>query len=528
MHAGGSHVFLTPAATREPARTSAPPDLERSAARVRVALEHEGLTMADLRQLVGARDAEQLRALDYLAGATSAGEMPATGRSVVRDMLIRLEDELGLDLGSRQLAGLGTRVGRRAADVVGALVGLACGWIVIGGLIEGDSLLLGPRAGVAGLALFGLVLSLLGLFEALHTSATMLKIADLSALAERYPRAASLHRHFRTDHGLARFLAGRQMVVVFTVFVCSPLSSFPELTHWPLTGVPLPGPMHPLVAIGMPGALFVLWIGQLVPQFLATRRAVALTNARIVAAAFRLTYLLEGAGLARPGFWLVAWDRSTASIPSSPARRWEQSAQEVDGYGTVGMMRDWLVGPSATELHAASTIRMYRDGIATITDGSLLLPGAPVRLMLDAFGQREGPLPLAASEHREETLPTGDRRFHKPIMSAVGSYRTGDSLRLSLDADYRTDPGRDLVHVERPARFVSFRVAPDTDPSSMRPAVLRSYSVGDGLGDLSELEPPLRIEPTQTPNGVPVLEHVIHFPPANTLYILDWEIELDE
>lgn len=508
------------AAARGSLRRSA--DLERSAARMRAAIEREGLALADVRQLLGAADAEQLRALDYLVGAA-----PAARRASVRRVLVRLEDRLGIDLGSAQLAGRAPRAGRRLADVAGAVAGVACGWIVIGGLIEGDSLLLGSGAGIAGLALFAVVLSLLGLFEALHTSATMLKIADLSALAERYPRAASLHRRFRTDEGLARFLAGRQMVVVFTVFICSPLSSFPDLTHVPLTGVPLPAALRPLVTVGMPGALFVLWLGQLAPQFLATRHAVALTNARVVAAAFRLAYLLEGAGLARPGFWLVRWDRATASIPSSPELRWSQAAREVDGYATVGLLRDWLVGPAGTELHAASTIRLYRDGVSAITDGSLLLPGAPARLVLDASGRRDGPLPLAPSLHREEALPTGDRRFHKPIVNAVGSYRAGDRLRVSLDADYRDDPGRDVVHVERPVRFVCFRVCPDTEPAAMRTAVLRSYVVGDGLGDLTELSPPVPVEPVRSANGVPVLEHVVHFPPANTLYVLDWDIELD-
>lgn len=479
----------------------------------------EGHSSAGLLQRLLPAHSEERAALVFLLG-----EGPRPRLRVLRGVVERLEDLLDADLGSGRLRSVASRLGGVAATVVGAVAAVACGYIVIGGLIEGDSLLLGDRYGALGLALFLAVLSLLGLFEALHTSATMLKLADLDAVAERYPRAFALHRRFRTNPGLARFLAGRQMVVIVTVFFCSPLSSFPELSHWPLTGVPLPDVVRPLVAIGMPGALFVLWFGQLAPQFLATRHAVAFTNSRIVVAAFHLAYALESSGLARPGTWLASWDRCDETIPTSAGRRFKEDVDDLNGFGVVRLEREWEIDERGTVLHAATTTRIGRSGLPTLTDGSMVVPGAPATLQLDARGARaEGDVPLLLTEHREEVLPSGDRRFHKPAVPAVGSFRAGDSVTVTLRAGFASDPGRDVVLVDRPTRAVVLRVRPTSRPIAMRPALIRTYTIGDGLSELVESEPPLVLEPVWD-GGRPVLEHVVAFPRAGTLLALEWGI----
>lgn len=496
------------------------PDLTRSSDQVKAALHRLGLSSADLMQLAGVESSEEVAAIKFLLGG------PPAKRSAVRDVLERLEDRLGRDLGAAELIGPFALIARRVADLVGALAGLVCGYIVIGGLIQGDSLLLGDSVGAIGVALFVAVLAVLATFEALHVSAAMLKIADLGAVAARYPRAAALHRRFRTDHGLARFLAGRQMVVIVTVFFLSPLSSFPHLTTWPLTDVPLPHLLRPFVEVGMPGALVVLWVGQLLPQFLATRHAVGLTDAQVIGLAFRLAYALEASGLARSGFWLASWDRGGEEIPSSPALRWKQSAKELDGFGNIGIVRDWRVSPNGTHLSAGSSTTIFEEGIASLTDASMLVPGAPSRWELDAEAiHGEAPVPLAPSDYREEALPTGDRRFHKPLLSAIGSFRPGDTVRVNLEADYGSLVTQDVVHVGRPARFLVFRVVPESRPGTMTAATLRTFTVGDGLGDLAESGSALRIEPVVGARGIPMLQHVVDFPSPNTLYVLDWEVD---
>jgi hypothetical protein len=506
--------------TPQPTARRLPDDLSHCARLLQAAVGSLNLTRPYLLQLIGGATQDRIEALDVLLGSGREAR-----RNAIREVLTKLEDRLDVELGSDQLQGWATRTGRHLASALGAALGIACCYLVVGGLLEGDSLMLGDSSGPAGLGLFGLVLAILATFEALHVSAAILKIADLGALAEKHPRAAALHRRFHTDDGLARFLAGRQLVVVGTVFLCSSLSSFPGMETLPFTDVSIPPFFHPFLAIGLPGALFVLWFGQLAPQFIATRHAVQLTDTRLAGLAFRLAYGIEAAGLARVGFWASAWDKATEKIPFSAALRWRQAAEEVDGVGVVGVVRDWRAGSNGYELRATTTLRVYQAGLASLTDGSMLVPGVPSQLQLDAEGSRaDGEhIGLMPTDHREEILPTGDRCFHKPLVRAIGSYRRGDTLRVNLTAQYSEQVWHDVVHVEHPMRFVSFLVTPEAVPQTMRPATLRSFHVGDDLGDLTELASEA-IEPVIGPDGISMIDHVIDFPAPHTLFILDWEL----
>ena len=496
-------------------------DLHFCASKLMETAESAGLSSADLTQLLSDATEEEQAALS----AIIAGDGDPPPRKATVGALVRLEDALGVDLGSSSLHGRWSGAGRRAADLIGLVLGPFCGYLVVAGLIEGDSLLLGDSVGPFGLVLFVALLALLGLYEALHTSATQLKLADLGAVADQFPRAAQLHRRFRSDSGLSRFLAGRQMVVIVTVFFCSPLASFPSLTHWPLTDAPLPGVVRALVAVGMPGALFVYWFGQIIPQFLATRHAVKLTDSRIVGLAFKGAFALESLGVARPGVWIAGLDHTTSTpIPSSAALRWQQAAGEVDGHGVVGIVRDWRIGEDGSQLSASTNIRVYQPG-SSLTDASMLVPGSPAELMLRAEASRGGGgLALQATDHREEILQSGDLRFHKPVLPSVGSFHENDSIRVAMTANYRGTVGHDLVIVDRPARFVLFRVATDFLPASVPPAVLRTYRIGDGLGDLDALGGERVLEPVVEADGQVVITALIAFPAPGTLHILDWEV----
>ena len=501
-------------------RKERPSDLNRCGKHLRKTVAGLGFSRTYLVQLLGKPTAAELGALDSLLGNSQGAD-----RSAVRDVLVKLEDRLGIDLGSGELCGRLNQIGKHLASLTGGVLGIACCYLVVGGLLTGESLMLGDNAGPAALLLFLLVLLVLAVFEALHVSAAMLKIADLGALAEQLPWAAELHRRFHTDEGLARFLAGRQLVVVGTVFLCSSISSFPEMAQLPFTEVAVPSELHPFLAVGMPGAFFVLWFGQLAPQFIATRHAVQLTDTRLAGLAFRLAYGFEAAGLARVGFWAAAWDKATERIPFSAALRWKQTAEEVDGVGVVGLIRDWIVDSEGGELHATSTLRVYRPGTTSFTDTSMLLPAAPAQLSLKADATRgDGEVvSLLPTDRREEVLSSGDRRFHTPLVSAIGSFQPGDVLRVKLDAKYGSPVWQDVVHVNQPVRFVSFLVRPGSKPQAMPPARLRTYEVGDGIDDLTEVASE-SINPEEGADGIPVIDHVIDFPPPNTLYVLEWEV----
>jgi hypothetical protein len=125
----------------------------------------------------------------------------------------------------------------------------------------------------------------------------------------------------------------------------------------------------------------------------------------------------------------------------------------------------------------------------------------------------------------EERLANGDRRFHRTAIPAVGAFHDGDVLVTSLNAHFESRVCRDIIHVERPTRYLVLRVTMAEPPAYLPPARLTAYRVGDGLGDLSEAGQAVTIEPTVAPDGTVRLEHVVAFPESNSFYVLEWETE---
>ena len=112
------------------------------------------------------------------------------------------------------------------------------------------------------------VLILLAYLEGLQVAILALEHTNIDGLRERYPRAHVTHALSTAHDGLnvQRFLVGRQFFVVFVVFLCAQLTTYPEL---PKGGVP-DWLFITIIATGLPGALVVLAFGQLMPQVCTT------------------------------------------------------------------------------------------------------------------------------------------------------------------------------------------------------------------------------------------------------------------
>ena len=105
---------------------------------------------------------------------------------------------------------------------------------------------------------------LLTYLEALHYANVSVEKWDLTEYKDRFPRACEVQK-LVTDNKLVRqFLVGRQFCVIFVVFVIVQITSFP---HVPKTLWGLPESfVLIMIQTGIPGILFVLTFGQLIPQ----------------------------------------------------------------------------------------------------------------------------------------------------------------------------------------------------------------------------------------------------------------------
>jgi hypothetical protein len=494
--------------------------------RVREICRFEGLTEGEAAELVASPGADLSKTrIERALGQIFAGECPDDVAATTA-LAHELEERFGEPLRAEDLAGLWMRIGSRLARAFGVVLGVSCLYLVLGGLLEGESERFPALPGPGSLLFFVAALAFLGLFEALHTSVTQLRLADLRGLGESHPRALALHRRFRDDVGISRVLAGRQIVVVITVFLVAGLSSFPHMTTFPFTDVAVPGLLEPVLKLGIPGALVVLWIAQLAPQFYATRHPVALMDTRAAGWALDLAFALESIGVSDPSHWFTKTDDSEERIPTSPALHWERAAEDVDGDGLVSIVRRWDCDHAGARLQAASTTSVRQAGHPVVADSNLTLPGVPSSLSIsaDIFGSGGSPKRLAPTEYHEEDLPTGDRCLHKAVAPAVGGFAVGDRARVTVDAEYVSEIRRDVVHIVRPARFLMWRLVLSEQPARMAAARLCVYRVGDGLADLAAMGEEVRLEPTGKEGDLPVISYALAFPPPNTIFVFEWEV----
>lgn len=453
-----------------------------------------------------------------------AGELPSDVKGTVA-LAHDLEQRFDQTLPTDGLAGPLARAAWICARGVGIVLGVSCLYLVLGGLLQGESERFSGLSGPTALLLFAASLAFLGLFEAMHTSVTQLRLADLRGLAETYPRALVAHRRFRDDDGISRVLAGRQIVVVITVFVVAGLSSFPHMETLPFSEIDVPAFLKPAIEIGLPGALVVLWVAQLMPQYYATRNAVAMMNTRIAAWALNLAFALEAMGIADPSGWPFSRAHAHERIPISPALQWEQNAAEVEGDGLLSVKYNWRYREDGATLEAVSTTAIRRDGHPLVDDSSLTLPSGASALSISSdISTVDGTARICApTEYAEDPLPGGEVRLHKPVAPAIGSFSFGDRVQVALDAEYSRPLERDAVFVGRPTRFLTWRMTLADRALRVSDVTIRTYRVESGLDDLTPTGEELRLPP-ETDSPETNFSYAVAFPPPNTVYVFEWEV----
>jgi len=123
---------------------------------------------------------------------------------------------------------------------------------------------------------------------------------------------------------MERFLCGRQVFVIFTVFLCAQITTFPTLTSLPFIGV-TSLPYWFRVAVfdtGLPGALIVVACGQLIPQLVGEQHPMFLMGLPGAVTICRLSLGLESMGLTHFA-WVVTYllkylMRVSGSIGTNP------------------------------------------------------------------------------------------------------------------------------------------------------------------------------------------------------------------
>jgi hypothetical protein len=406
-------------------------------------------------------------------------------------------------------------------------------FVIFGGLLSGESELVSSP--VAALLAFLFLLALLAAVEALHISVTLLRLKDLGAVRDEYPRTYATHKIFRHEEGTERFLAGRQLFVIVTVFFAAKLTSFPEMTEAPLFGWTLPDWFQTLfLQWGIAGALFLLWFGQLTPQFYANRRPKSFMNRWIIAVLFHAALAWESIGVTKPGGWLASRVPAESPIPVSAEEQYRQAVEEIDGNGAVGVKKVWRIsGEDSATLACETSFVFMVPGASGTSDETIAVAGDVSSI--------EGSAELLGGDGTERELVTvGPDLAHREDGSAAvvqsvrprfGTFRKGDVVILHTELEVPQVYGLDRTSITRPTQYLLVRVELGGEPKSIGTARVQGYEVGETptAEVLTGLRPFLDedLELTHRDDGTPCFEFTAWYPGLNSHYVMSWESEWD-
>mmetsp|Transcript_124174 Transcript_124174/g.356744 ORF Transcript_124174/g.356744 Transcript_124174/m.356744 type:complete len:381 (-) Transcript_124174:36-1178(-) len=257
------------------------------------------------------------------------------------------------------------------------LTAAAIGFVCYG-IGSGEAVLGLPPA--ANYAILVFVLVLLAYLEGLQVAILALEGQDGEQFKATYPRGHALHSLVMRGANVQRFLVGRQFYVVFVVFLCSQVTTFPDIDrpNW------FPDFLwFALVQTGLPGALIVLAFGQLMPQLIASRHPIVFCNLYGSMTVLRITLLLEAIGVTHFSWLLTATvakacrlgtdDKPTSSLSTaSTAAPSEASKSDgVDDTSSEGLLRRLV------RIQGAWSRAAQKDGTQHLLDSALLGPAGP-------------------------------------------------------------------------------------------------------------------------------------------------------
>jgi len=158
---------------------------------------------------------------------------------------------------------------------------------------------------------FGFILLLIMLSLLLLLEGALVCLVDLSkhssiSYAEHFPRAAYLHSQNNDEESVMSFIIGRQILVIFTVFIAAQLTGMPDLKKFPFTDSSFPDWIHSVfLAPGVLGGIVTVVFAQLTSQMLATNYPVQFLNMPGMTYVITLCKLFDWVGLVHLT-WVVA------------------------------------------------------------------------------------------------------------------------------------------------------------------------------------------------------------------------------
>lgn len=495
---------------------SARRSLDAAARQIREVCAQHAMDATALALAISAADDPGLRrCVAFVFNAAEAvPTVPDMRRTVAAvELALDLQEPLEVKLDGRGRRALGALRAAFAATVL-----VLSTWLVIGGIVSGQNEFAHATSPATAIIVLLAALVLLAFLEAAHIGAVALSTADVTALRQSHPRVFRMHRHIATKPRLEEYLAARQVGVVLVVFFISEVTRTANMTTLPGTGVNIPEAFALLLQVGVPGALLVLVLGQVLPQILTARRPATMMDLPPMWAAFHLTRAIGTLGLARPASWLLEGLRMTERIPSAPRERYNLNRLDVDGFGISAVHRTLRINAAGSTSTTSSTVLFSGDDFAEFPIDLATAVHSPRRVQVKAALADDPERAVVVNEMFEARLTKPDAlRLSSSLAPRVGTFDAGDLLTVVSELDFSSLLSEDVLIVSAPTKLVTMRVLIDHAPVPFPFAVLTLMRDGESFTTR-------RLPVRMNVDGAAELFTTIYYPPPGTVLRLSWGV----
>lgn len=354
---------------------------------------------------------------------------------------------------------------------------------------------------------------------------------DISSAADTYPIAFDIQKATRTKEAVQDYLIGRQLLVVALVIVFSLLTSFPNIGN-SYRNVEIPGVVD-LVAfkLGLVNALILLWLGQLVPQLLASRAPQSVLNIRLVKYVVYLCIYLSRLKIAKPSSLVV--DLADIKEHAPPSSEYDVFVKNVDMY------RHYLDRYSVTinfdgDSNASIESRrkfLFIGSVSRIIRRTLGIYGRIDKYRLDdIFAHRDDGTEFRMVDTGSKAEPerTGEMTYFSHLLEPQTSiFHSGDEMEMT-DHFEVSDVEQLDVRVDRPIRVLFIKcVMPDSllDLGNVKiPDLKIEIAQLDRSTEEYEMEKEINIVPERK-DGYVVATYAYLFPILDSSISISWEVE---
>ena len=498
-----------------------------SHAQLQAILAHEPDALSDIGLL---KDTAQ-----KLSSNNQTHSISKTGLTAMADFL---QDAFGFEVDSSQGSRLYHQILNFSARIFATILAVCTFYVVIGGVAEGESSLTVMYSAPVWLTFTVMLLAvlLLASLEGTQIAIVALNGKKVTSFKKAYPRGCDAIKLFQNKKMVERYLAGRQFFVIFVVFIIAQVTSFPQIETLPFSDVSVQSLPSILLFLGFQmglfGALFVLWLAQLLPQFIANKNPLLFLNLPGMQGVIRLCLLLESLGPTRPASWFGSVQKEELIVPSSDFVKHNDLVDDVFGYEVLNQSHIWTFeSAEAWSLEFSNALMVRSVGMQQLTEESLQIAG---QIGEATFGNSlyrgnkviDGTLQTPDVEATRK--PNQRTAFRQSIVVGHQEFQRGDVVK-SIYALKGVGGVREArVDISKPTKFISLQVRVRKDALTGIRLIAQKYRLDDVTTQKMKISSQELSFSNSDTEGMQEATFIDIYPKINTFYEIEWTFETSQ